>query len=73
MKIRIHLRNSKEIVIPTSASTMEGFMEEFASITSGTFGERAKYMSKCGDFIDFYGSFIRYSDIVMFEEVCVET
>lgn len=69
MKIKITLRNNKEIITPTIAATIDGFMEELAMLTSGVFGQKTKYMSKCGDFVDIYGVFIRYSEIDVIEEV----
>jgi hypothetical protein len=69
MKIKITLKNKKEIIVPTHSPTMEAFMEELASLISGTFGNGTKYMSKYGDFIDIYNVFIRYSEIDVIEEV----
>lgn len=69
MKLKITLRNKKEITLPTSAVTIDGFMEELAMLTSGVFGQKTKYISKCGDFVDIYGVYIRYSEIDVIEEV----
>lgn len=67
MEIKITLRNQKEITLPTHAPTLDAFMEDLASLT--TFNNGSKYISKCGDFIDIYSTFIRISEIDVIEEV----
>jgi hypothetical protein len=68
LKIKISLKSGKEIMTPTSAPTMEAFMEELVKLISGTFGGRTRYVNKYGDFIDVNGYFIRYSEIDLIEE-----
>jgi hypothetical protein len=69
MEIRFTFGNGSHLTTKTSAPTMEAFMEEFAMITSQVFGEKGKYMSKYGEFLDVYGFFIRFSDVILVQEV----
>lgn len=69
MILKFTLSNGKAVTVPTTAPTMEAFMEEFAGMESQVFGGKTKYMNKYGGFLDIYGVYIRYSEIVVIEEV----
>lgn len=71
MIIRLFLSNNSTFDFDTkNYVTIEAFAEDLA--TSQAFGKSGGGFIKCGDFIDFYGRHIRYSEIVAFEEVISE-
>ena len=73
MKIKITLRNKKVIIVPINAVNKEGVMEELAGVISEVFGLKTQYITKRGVFVDIYGTYIRYSEIDVIEEVVAQS
>lgn len=68
MLIRLFLSNNSTFDFVTNKYvTMEGFSEDLVIVQA--FGKDGKGFFKFGDFLDFNGMFIRYTDIVAFKEI----